>query len=63
MHSTILAVAVGSQLLTPVTDRIPKLDVEVSCKGSVEADKAMGLACPKVSITSMCNIEGKIDDM
>ena len=47
MHQTILAFAVGTQLLTPVSDRIPKLDVEASCKGSVEADKAMGLVLPQ----------------
>ena len=33
----------GSQLVTPVSDRIPKLDVEATCKATVADDKAMGL--------------------
>jgi hypothetical protein len=53
MHPTILALAVGTQLLTPVSDRIPKLDVEATCKASVEADKATGLALPQSFDTCM----------
>jgi hypothetical protein len=47
MNPAIMAIAVGSQLLTPVSDSVPKLNVEASCRGSVEADKAMGLALPQ----------------
>src|SRR5262249_40605802 len=47
MHPAIIAVAFGTQLLTPVSDAIPKLNVEATCKGSVEADKAMGLDLPQ----------------
>jgi hypothetical protein len=47
MHPTIMAIAVSTQLLTPISDAIPKLNVQATCKGSVEADKAMGLALPQ----------------
>jgi hypothetical protein len=52
MHSAIMAIAVSTQLvstqlLTPISDAIPKLNVEATCRGSVEADKAMGLALPQ----------------
>jgi hypothetical protein len=47
MHPAIMAIAVSTQMLTPVSDAIPKLNVEATCKGSVEADKAMGLALPQ----------------
>jgi hypothetical protein len=47
MHPVIFAAAVGTQLLTPVSDAVPKFNVEATCKGSVEADKAMGLALPE----------------
>jgi hypothetical protein len=47
VHPLILTLAVGSQLLMPVSDRIPELNVAATCKGSVEADKAMGLALPQ----------------
>ena len=47
MHPAIMAIAVSTQLLTPISDAIPKLNVEATCKGSVEADKAMGLALPQ----------------
>ncbi|WP_342728696.1 hypothetical protein AAFG07_19695 [Bradyrhizobium sp. B097] len=47
MHPAILAGILGAQLLTPVSDRVPKLDVEATCKATVEADKAMGLALPQ----------------
>jgi hypothetical protein len=43
MHPAIMAIAVGTQLLTPVSDVVPKLDVESTCKKSVEADKEMAL--------------------
>jgi hypothetical protein len=47
MHPAIMAIAVGTQLLTPVSDAVPKLDVEVTCKKSVEADREMGLTVPQ----------------
>ncbi len=31
----------------PVSDRVPQLNVEATCKASVAADKAMGLALPQ----------------
>jgi hypothetical protein len=43
MHPAIIAIAVGTQLLTPVSDAVPKLNVEATCKKSVEADKEMGV--------------------
>ena len=47
MHPAIMAIAVSTQLLTPISDTIPKLNVEATCRGSVEADKAMGLDLPQ----------------
>lgn len=47
MHPAIFAIAMGTQLIMPVSDSIPKLDVEVTCKGSVEADKQSGLDLPQ----------------
>jgi hypothetical protein len=47
MHPAIMAIAVSTQLVTPISDAIPKLNVEATCRGSVEADKAMGLALPQ----------------
>jgi hypothetical protein len=47
MHPAIMAIAVSTQLLTPISDVIPKLNVEATCRGSIEADKAMGLDLPQ----------------
>lgn len=47
MNPAILGLAAGIGLLTQVSDRIPKLNVEATCKGSVEAGKAMGLDLPQ----------------
>jgi hypothetical protein len=47
MHPVIMAMAATIQLLTPVSDVVPKLSVEATCRGSVEADKAMGLDLPQ----------------
>ncbi|MCP4617732.1 MAG: hypothetical protein GY844_15030 [Bradyrhizobium sp.] len=47
MHPVITAMMTVTHLLTPVSDAVPKLNVEVTCKGSVEADKAMGLVLPQ----------------
>jgi hypothetical protein len=33
-----------SQLVIPVSDRVPQLNVEVTCKATEATDKAMGLA-------------------
>src|SRR5512144_423313 len=44
MKIAILSAAMlASQLATPVSDRVPKLNVEATCKASGAADKAMGL--------------------
>ncbi|WMT72450.1 hypothetical protein [Bradyrhizobium sp. Ash2021] len=44
MKIALLSMAMlGSQLVTPVSDRVPKLNVEATCKASVATDKAMGL--------------------
>jgi hypothetical protein len=47
MHPAIMAMAAATQMLTPISDAVPKLNVEVTCRGSVEADKAMGLDLPQ----------------
>ncbi len=39
MHPAIFAIAMGTQLVMPVSDSVPKLDVAATCKGSVEADQ------------------------
>jgi hypothetical protein len=44
MKIVLLSMAmVGSQFVTPVSDRVPKLNVEVTCKATVATDKEMGL--------------------
>jgi hypothetical protein len=53
LHPVILGIALGSQMLSPVSDRVPKLDVETTCKGSVETDKTMGLDLPQSYQTCM----------
>jgi len=47
MHPAIKAIAAGTLWLTPASDAVPKLNVEATCKASVEADKAMGLSLPE----------------
>jgi hypothetical protein len=47
MHPVIFAATMGAQLLIQASDSVPKLNVEATCKGSVEADKALGLALPQ----------------
>lgn len=47
MHPAIFAIAMGTQLVLPVSDSIPKLDVAATCKGSVEADRESGLDLPQ----------------
>jgi hypothetical protein len=39
--------ALGAQLVIPISDHAPKLNVEATCKASVEADKEMGLSLPQ----------------
>lgn len=44
MKIALLSMAmIGSQLATPVGDRVPRLNVEATCKATVADDKAMGL--------------------
>ncbi|PIT00542.1 hypothetical protein TSA1_07040 [Bradyrhizobium nitroreducens] len=44
MKIALLSLAMlGGQLVTPVSDRVPKLNVEATCKATVATDKAMGL--------------------
>jgi hypothetical protein len=48
MKIALLALAMmGSQVTIQVSDRIPQLNVEATCKDSVATDKAMGLALPQ----------------
>lgn len=48
MKIALLSIAMlGSQLIVPVSDRVPKLNVEATCKASVQADKDMGLVLPQ----------------
>jgi hypothetical protein len=47
MHPAILGFALGGQLVLFVSDQVPKLNVEATCRGSVAADKAMGLDLPQ----------------
>ena len=35
---------IGSQLVTPVSDKVPKLNVEATCRAIVATDKEMGLS-------------------
>ncbi|MBI5319030.1 hypothetical protein [Bradyrhizobium sp.] len=45
MKIALLSLAMlGSPLTVPVNDRVPHLNVEATCKATVAADKAMGLA-------------------
>jgi hypothetical protein len=37
----------SGQLAIPVSDRVPQLNVEATCKASVATDKEMGLALPQ----------------
>ena len=44
MKIALLSMAmIGSQLVTPVSDRVPKLNVEATCKATVATDKSMAL--------------------
>jgi hypothetical protein len=48
MKIVLLSMAMlASQLVTPASDRVPKLNVEATCKASVATDKEMGLALPQ----------------
>ncbi|QWG15003.1 hypothetical protein KMZ29_10270 [Bradyrhizobium sediminis] len=48
MKIALLSMAmIGGQVAIPVSDRVPKLNVEATCKATVAADKAMGLALPQ----------------
>ena len=43
MHPTITAMAAVALSLMPISDTVPKLNVEATCRDSAEADRAMGL--------------------
>jgi hypothetical protein len=48
MKFALLSIAlIGNPLAIPVSDRIPKLDVEATCKATVATDKAMKLDLPQ----------------
>lgn len=47
MHPAIIGLATAVGLLTYISDHVPKLSVEATCRASVETDKAMGLALPQ----------------
>lgn len=47
MHPVIFGIALSIKLMTPVSDQVPKLNVETTCNASVAADKAMDLALPQ----------------
>ena len=45
MKATLLSLALlGGQVVTPVSDRVPQLNVEALCKATVADDKAMGFS-------------------
>jgi hypothetical protein len=44
MRIAVLSMALlGNELATPVSDRVPQLNVEATCKATVATDKATGL--------------------
>jgi hypothetical protein len=43
MHPTIMTAAAAALLFTPISDTVPKLNVEATCRDTAAADKAMGL--------------------
>src|SRR5262245_22859228 len=43
MKFALLSIALGSQLLVPVADRVPTFNVEPSCRGAVAANSASNL--------------------
>lgn len=48
MKSVLLFFAmIGSQTTIPVSERVPQLNVEATCKATVATDKAMGLDLPQ----------------
>ena len=48
MKIALLSLAkIGSQLTIPVSDQVPHLNVEETCKATVADDKASGLALPQ----------------
>jgi hypothetical protein len=47
MHPAFVGIAIGTQLMILVSDEVPKLNVEATCRASVEADKQMGLDLPQ----------------
>ena len=48
MKIALLSLAMmGGQFTVPVSDRVPQLNVEATCKATTATDKAMGLALPQ----------------
>jgi hypothetical protein len=43
MHPVILGIALGTQLVVQISDHVPKLNVERTCKARIAGDKMMGL--------------------
>ena len=41
MHMSVTAIWLGAQLLIPVSDQVPKFNVEPSCKGAAAASANM----------------------
>ncbi len=55
MHPAVLGIAIGTQLLTQVSDRVPSLDVAATCKATVADDIAMGVSLPQTYETCMAD--------
>ena len=52
MHPAILGFALGTRLVALVSDRVPKLNVEANCKGTVADDTATVWLCLKAKISA-----------
>jgi len=53
MHPAIVGIAMGTQLLTQISDQVPKLNVEATCKATVADDISMGVSLPQTYETCM----------
>ena len=48
MHAALLMMALfGNEPVIPISDRVPKLNVEATCKAAAADDKAMELSMPQ----------------
>ncbi|ULK94900.1 hypothetical protein [Bradyrhizobium sp. I71] len=45
----------GSQLVIPVSGRVPEFNVVAACKATVATDRAMGLDLPQSSDDCICD--------